>query len=67
MVQFGLACTATATSAVPASLKPLQLGAMLHQYLVVHRPSQFTPDGAGGRVPWPCDKVRQAARLRDGF
>ncbi|MGV9368022.1 hypothetical protein [Amycolatopsis sp. NPDC003731] len=68
MVQSGSAYTATAAPAVLASLEPLQLYALLHVYLVVHRPSQLHVGRcAMCRVPWPCPRVRQAARLRDGF
>ncbi len=68
MVQSGSLGSVTTAPAVLASLEPLQLYALLHVYLVVHRPSQLHSGRcAMCRVPWPCDKVRQAARLRDGF
>ncbi len=68
MVQSGSPGSVTTAPAVPASLEPLQLYALLHVYLVVHRPSQLHPGRcAMCRVAWPCAKVRHAARLRDGF
>ncbi|SFW74737.1 hypothetical protein SAMN04489730_3821 [Amycolatopsis australiensis] len=68
MVQSGSPGSATAAPAVLASLEPLQLYALLHVYLVTHRPSRLHPGRcAMCRVPWPCPKVRLAARLRDGF
>jgi hypothetical protein len=68
MVQSGSLRSATAAPGAPASLEPLQLYALRHVYLVVHRPSQLHIGRcAMCRVPWPCPKVRQAVRLRDGF
>lgn len=49
------------------SVEPLQMYALLHVYLVVHRLSTKHRGCAMCREPWPCVKVRQAARLRDGF
>jgi hypothetical protein len=47
--------------------EPTQLYSLIILTLVLHEPDPATGDCACCESAWPCDIVRQAYRLREGF
>jgi hypothetical protein len=47
--------------------EPAQLYSLITLTFVLHEPDPATGDCACCTAAWPCDAVRQAYRLREGF